>query len=85
MMRQKRAVAIRYEKHKDTAPRIVAKGAGEVAQAILHAAEKSEVPVFENGGLVDSLIALELGSVIPEELYQVVAEILAYVYQNRKG
>ncbi len=83
-MAQKRAVALRYEQHQDNAPKIVAKGAGDVAEAIIAAANDNQVPVLSNDGLVNSLIGLELDSVIPEELYQVVAEILAYVYRNRK-
>ncbi len=83
-MRPKKAVALRYEQHKDSAPRIVAKGAGEVAQAIIQAAKEGNVPVLKQNALVESLISLELDSVIPEELYQVVAEVLSYVYQARK-
>jgi flagellar biosynthesis protein len=82
-LKPKRAVALRYEHHKENAPRVVAKGAGDVAEAIIRAAEENRVPILEQSGLVDSLIALELDSVIPEELYQAVAEILAYVYQER--
>jgi flagellar biosynthesis protein len=82
-MKQKRAVALRYEQHKESAPRIVAKGAGDVAKAMIRVAEEGKVPVLEQSELVDSLISLELDSVIPEELYQAVAQILAYVYQER--
>lgn len=82
-MKQKRAVALRYEQHKESAPRIVAKGAGEVAIAMIRVAEEGKVPVLEQSELVDSLISLELDSVIPEELYLAVAQILAYVYQER--
>lgn len=80
-MATKRAVALRYEHQKEEAPRIVASGAGDVAQAIIHSASKSDVPVLENKPLVDALIHLEVDSVIPAELYQAVAEVLSYVYQ----
>ena len=83
MQQPRRAIALRYEKNRDAAPRVVAKGAGEVAKAIIQTASNSHVPVMENQPLVDSLIQLEVGSVIPEELYTVVAELLAYVYQHK--
>ncbi|MFD1674733.1 EscU/YscU/HrcU family type III secretion system export apparatus switch protein [Alicyclobacillus fodiniaquatilis] len=83
-MTARRAVALRYERRKEEAPRIVAKGAGEIADAIIRAASDHRVPVMENQELVDALIQLEVDSVIPAELYQAVAEVLAYVYQYRE-
>lgn len=83
-MTARRAVALRYERRKEEAPRIVAKGAGEIADAIIRAASDHRVPVMENRELVDALIQLEVDSVIPAELYQAVAEVLAYVYQYRE-
>ncbi|WP_206915630.1 EscU/YscU/HrcU family type III secretion system export apparatus switch protein [Alicyclobacillus suci] len=80
-MKTRRAVALRYERHREEAPRVVAKGAGEVAEAIIQSASAHDVPVMENRPLVDALIHLEVDSVIPAELYQAVAEVLAYVYQ----
>lgn len=81
MTTPRRAVALRYEQQREDAPRIVAKGAGDVAAAIIRSASDHDVPVMENTGLVDALIALEVDSVIPAELYQATAEVLAYVYQ----
>lgn len=78
---RRRAVAIRYEQQKEDAPRIVAKGAGDVADAIIRRASDSSVPVMEDTSLVDALIALEIDSVIPAELYQATAEVLSYVYK----
>lgn len=83
-MQTKKAVALSYERQLDAAPRIVAKGSGQVAEAILHHAEGAGVNIYEDPKLVDSLMHLELGSVIPEELYAVVAEVLAYVYRHPK-
>lgn len=80
-MTSKRAVALRYEQQKEDAPRVVAKGAGEVALAIIQSATSNAVPVMENKPLVDALISLEIDSVIPAELYQAVAEVLVYVYR----
>ncbi|MFB5192487.1 EscU/YscU/HrcU family type III secretion system export apparatus switch protein [Alicyclobacillus fastidiosus] len=80
-MTTRRAVALRYERQREEAPRIVAKGAGEVAEAIIRSASSNDVPVMENQQLVDALIGLEVDSVIPAEMYQAVAEVLSYVYQ----
>ena len=82
-MESKRAVALRYEKQSDTAPRVVAKGSGAVAQAMLEHARVAGVTVHEDGSLTNALMQLEIDSVVPEELYAVVAEVLAYVYQQK--
>ncbi|MBF8377263.1 EscU/YscU/HrcU family type III secretion system export apparatus switch protein [Alicyclobacillus mali] len=84
MQRAKRAVALRYDTQKDLAPRVVAKGAEAVANAIVRTAEGHRVPVVEQTELVDALFALEVDQVIPPELYQAVAEILAYIYRYRR-
>jgi flagellar biosynthesis protein len=80
-VKPKRAVALKYEKQSDLAPRVVAKGAGDVAEAILRRAQESHVEIYEDEALTTALMALELDSVIPEELYAVVAEVLAFVYK----
>jgi len=81
-MQSKRAIALRYEKQTDAAPRIVAKGAGAVADAIIATASQHEVPVLENLPLVDALMTLQLDAVIPEDLFEAVAAILAFVYRK---
>jgi flagellar biosynthesis protein len=82
-VKPKRVVALQYKQQKDLAPRVVAKGAGEVAEAILRLARQADVSVHQDEELVNALMKLELGAVIPEELYTVVAEVLAVVYQKR--
>jgi len=75
-----RAVALSYDQHTDQAPRVVAKGQGLIAERILALAAENRIPVQEDKLLVDCLMALRLYEEIPPELYQVVAEILAFVY-----
>ena len=77
----KRAVALKYDAEKNLAPKLVAKGKGHVAENILEAAKKGQVPVYQNKSLVNMLMALELDKEIPAELYTTVAEVLAYVYR----
>lgn len=77
------AVAIKYESKKMSAPKIVAKGAENVAEKIKEIARKNRVPIIEDKPLARLLFKLELGSFIPEELYRAVAKILAHVYKMR--
>ncbi len=75
------AVALRYEVEKMSAPRVIAKGQDHLALRIREIAAASEVPIVENRPLARTLYtSVELGDAIPPELYQAVAEILAYVY-----
>lgn len=75
------AVAIQYDKEKYDAPIVVAKGADYLAQKIKDVARENEVEIVENKPLARMLYHnVEIGSQIPPELYQMVAEVLAYVY-----
>ncbi len=74
------AVALRYNEDKEAAPRVLAKGQGKVAQKILDLARTQGIPVREDPDLVESLAKLDVGSLIPTELYPAVAEVLAFVY-----
>jgi len=74
----KKAAALTYEAG-DDAPRITALGKGEIAYRIIETAKKNDVPIFEDSGLVDALLQLDIGRQIPPELYSVVAEVLVYV------
>ena len=80
-MEPKKAVALQYEKQTDLAPRVVAKGAGAVADAIIRMAEAANVSVYENQELADALMQMEVDHVIPKELYAAVAEVLSFVYR----
>ena len=75
------AVALRYRVHRDSAPEVVAKGAGHIAHKIKEVARKYGVAIVENPPLARSLFKLEVGDVIPPALFKAVAEILAYVYK----
>jgi len=81
MKEKPKAVALKYEKEKDGAPRIVAKGRGVIAQKIIEAARAHSVPLYEDKNLVQVLEALDLETEIPPELYRAVAEVLAFIYR----
>lgn len=79
------AVALKYEKNENAAPVVVAKGADLVALRIKEIARENSVPILENKQLARTLYArVEINEVIPVELYQTVAEIIAYVYSMKK-
>jgi flagellar biosynthesis protein len=75
------AVAIRYDRDRENAPRVVAKGKGFVAEQLLAIARRHAVPVYQNQTVTQLLMAVELDREIPPELYQAVANVLAYVYR----
>lgn len=79
---RRRAVAIAYNA-KDSAPRVVAKGYGVTADAIISRAEEAGVFVHDSEGLVEVLMQIELDNHIPEQLYVAVAEIMAWAYRIR--
>lgn len=86
LKKREAAVALRYDRSKDRAPKVTAKGQGRVAEEILRVARENGVPVREDPDLVELLYPLELDDTIPPELYSVVAELLAYIYRmNQKA
>jgi flagellar biosynthesis protein len=78
------AVAMKYDLERDGAPRVVAKGKGEVAERILETARANGVPVHEDPELVEALAKLDIQQEIPAELYQVMAEVLTFIYRANK-
>ena len=82
---RKTAVAIKYDRATMSAPEVVAKGRGGVAEKLITMAKENGIPVVENKLLVEMLDNLNLNQQIPGELYQVVAEILVAVYKAEAG
>ena len=78
------AVALRYVQKKEDSPRVVAKGHGSLAERIMQIAAENGIPVRQDSDLVEILVRLDIGEMIPPELYQAVAEVLAFVYQMNK-
>jgi flagellar biosynthesis protein len=79
---REQAVALRYDADHDEAPVVVAKGKGLVARKIIEEAQRHDIPVQEDASLVEVLSKLELNQQIPPELYQLVAEVLSFVYRS---
>jgi flagellar biosynthesis protein len=81
-----KAAALKYIHGKDSAPKLVAKGRGEVAKKIIEIAKTHNLPIQEDKELVEFLSMLDLYQEIPPELYRAVAEILAFIYSvNNKS
>lgn len=76
--KKKTAVALSYDPE-DTAPKIIATGKGHLAEKIIDTAKEADIPIHKDEALADTLSRLELGSNIPPELYEVVAEVLVFV------
>ena len=74
----KTAVAISYEPG-EAAPKILATGKGKVAEKIIETAKENKGPTYKDNKLASTLSKLQIGDMIPPELYEVVAEILVFV------
>lgn len=78
--KRKQAVALTYDRLKDAAPTVTAKGQGKVAENIIALAQAHGVPVKDDPDLVEVLSSLDINQEIPAEIYVAVAELLAFVY-----
>ena len=75
------AIALKYDQEKDLAPKVVAKGKGIIAESILEKAKELNIPVQKDPSLAELLGKLDINQAIPDELYSVVAEVFAFIYQ----
>ena len=76
----RKAVALSYDEHKATAPRVLASGSGLVAETIIQRAEEAGIHIRKDPDLIELLATVPVGEEIPPELYQTIAEVLAFVY-----
>ncbi len=81
--RQPLAIALAYDGQ--AAPRVTAKGRGKVAERIVETAREHGVPIEDNAILAEALSAVELDDHIPPELYQSVAQVIAFVLNARRA
>ncbi|WP_026689917.1 EscU/YscU/HrcU family type III secretion system export apparatus switch protein [Alteribacter aurantiacus] len=81
-MTQKRAVALEYDQ--SHSPKVKAKGKGYLAEKIIQKAKENALPIQEDPSLVQLLSELEINEEIPEDLYEAVAEVFAFVYRLDK-
>jgi flagellar biosynthesis protein len=81
---RKEAVALSYDEKKHSAPKLVAKGKGLIADTIIEKAMENDIPIQEDPSLLQVLSNLQINESIPDELYQAVAEVFAFIYKVDK-
>ena len=79
-----KAAALRYDKEKENAPRVVAKGEGQSAENIIKIAELHNLPIQKDEDLIELLSNVELDKEVPDALYKAVAEVFSFIYKTSK-
>ena len=84
---KKKAVALGYNRSQDNAPKVLASGAGEIANKIISLAKEHDIPIKEDPDLIEILSTVEVDQEIPPNLYKAVAEIFSFLYKitNKKS
>lgn len=82
---RKKAIALRYDREREDAPKVIAKGEGLLAEKLRELARKYDIPIHENADLMEILSKLNLYEEIPPATYLVVAEILAFIYRTNEA
>lgn len=82
---KQKAVALKYSSEQDMAPVIIASGYGKMAERIIDCAEQRGIPVFRDDSAASLMCMLDVGSAIPEELYEVIATIYAQIMHISAG
>ena len=82
--KQDKAIALKYQRDRDNAPRVLASGRGNTAQKIIDIAREHGIYIHDDPDLVEVLSQLDLNDEIPTELYVVISELLAFVYGLNK-
>ncbi|WP_240375293.1 EscU/YscU/HrcU family type III secretion system export apparatus switch protein [Bacillus piscicola] len=83
--KDKSAAALGYRASTDNAPTVKAKGKGYIAEEIIKRAQENNVPIKEDSSLAELLDQLDVNETIPPELYEVVAEVFAFLYRMEKN
>lgn len=83
---KKKAVALGYNRSQDNAPKVLASGAGEIANKIISLAKEHDIPIKEDPDLIEILSKVEVDQEIPPNLYKAMAEIFSFLYKitNKK-
>lgn len=76
-----KAVALSYDDQQDSAPKVVAKGKGEIANNIIKIAQENDLPIKKDEDLIELLTKIDIDREVPPEMYKAVAEIFSYIYE----
>ncbi len=77
----KKAAALKYDRSRDGAPKVVAKGKGQSAENIIKIAQLHHLPIKKDEDLIELLSKVELNKEVPEKLYKAVAEVFSFIYK----
>jgi flagellar biosynthesis protein len=77
----KLAVALKHELGKTEAPKVIASGRGSFAERIIERAAENDIPIHKDDHLAELLSKVSVPSTIPEELFEAVARVLAFIYR----
>jgi len=78
---KEKAVALKYEREKNSSPTVTAKGEGKSAKKIIKLAKEHNIPIKKDEDLIELLSKVELDREIPEEMYKAVAELFSFIYK----
>ena len=76
-----KAVALKYKAYEDLAPKVIAKGKGEIARKIIEKAKKFDIPLFQNETLAYMLLKVDVNEEIPPKMYNAVVEVFIWLYK----
>jgi flagellar biosynthesis protein len=76
-----KAVALKYKAYEENAPKVIAKGSGEIAKKIIKKAKEFDVPLFQNEELANMLLNVEVNEEIPPKMYEAVVEVFIWLYK----
>jgi flagellar biosynthesis protein len=77
----KKAATLKYDQQKDNAPKITAKGKGDIANNIIKIAQENDIPIKKDEDLIELLSQLDIDKEIPQSMYKAVAEIFTFIYR----
>jgi flagellar biosynthesis protein len=80
----KKAVAMQYKAYENNAPKVIAKGSGEIAKKILEKAKEYDINIFKNAELTEMLMNVEVNEEIPPELYKAVVEVFIWLHKTEE-
>ena len=80
----KKAVAMKYKIYEDNAPKVIAKGSGEIADKIIKKAKEYNIAVFQNEELTNMLMKIDIDTEIPPKLYQAVVQVFVWLRDTQQ-
>ena len=81
----KQAVAMKYKAYEDNAPKVIAKGSGEIAKKIIQKAKEYDIAIFQNPELTQMLMNVEIDEEVPPKLYETVVEVFVWLHKTENN